>query len=332
MKNTFGDSVAITLFGESHGSHIGAVVDGLMPGVKIDEDFIKEKLAERRPSGEETTARVECDDFKIISGVFDGKTTGTPLCIIIENADVDSSLYEKNRGLARPGHADYSAYEKFHGFEDYRGGGHFSGRITAAYVAAGAVALTVLREKGIEVKASILDESTVLENAKAAKADGDSVGGVIETVITGIPAGVGEPWFDSVESVLSHALFSIPGIKGVEFGAGFSCADMLGSEFNDELYMDGDKIKTKTNNSGGVNGGITNGMPVVFRCAMRPASSIAKEQNTVNFIEGIDAKISTGGRHDAAIVLRACPVIEAASALAVLDLLSARYGTDLIGL
>lgn len=361
MKNTFGQSVAVTLFGESHGAEIGAVLDGIAPGVAVDEAYIAAKLAQRRPTGNISTARRETDAFRIVSGVFNGYTTGTPICILIPNGDTRSSDYEATRALARPSHADYTAYCKYHGFEDYRGGGHFSGRLTAALVAAGAIVRSALKEKGVRIGTHVarcagIDDRAFgeiegdldfLETAEfaaldktqgekmkaaiaAAAADGDSVGGILESVVTGIPAGVGEPWFDSVESLLSHALFSIPAVKGVSFGDGFALADLRGSEANDPFRMENGGICTTTNRSGGINGGITNGMPLRISVAVRPTPTIAKEQDTVDFLRKKEAKIATRGRHDPAIVHRARAVQDAMIALTIADLLAMRYGTDFL--
>lgn len=359
MKNTFGTSVSVTLFGESHGEMIGAVLDGMAPGIPVDMEYIKSRLDLRRPVGRISTARKEADEFSIVSGVFGGYTTGTPICILIPNQNTQSKDYAATRALARPGHADYTAYLKYHGFEDYRGGGHFSGRLTAPIVAAGAIAGSALKSKGIYIGthikrcagiedrdlADINDDIARLEDMpfgvldaekgaemqaailKAAD-EGDSVGGVLETVITGMPAGVGEPWFDSLESVLSHILFSIPAVKGVEFGKGFAMADERGSTANDPFRMENGKIKSATNNNGGINGGISNGMPIVVRCAVKPTPSIFKPQNTVNFMENKDETLLINGRHDPAIVHRARVVADAAVALALCDALAGRYGTD----
>lgn len=363
MENTFGTSVAVTIFGESHGAAVGAVVDGLAPGIKIDEDFIRTRLELRKPYGSISTPRREKDDFQIVSGVFEGKTTGTPVCILIPNTSQNSKDYEADRPLARPGHADYTAYVKYHGHEDYRGGGHFSGRVTAALVAAGAICLSALSAKGIEIgthisrlggisdsefstdeaelvseikalngkRFAVLDEQkaeTMQEVIKEAAADGDSIGGVLETAVTGLPAGVGEPWFDTLEGVLSHALFSIPGIKGVQFGGGFDLVDARGSEYNDAFRMESGRVVSKTNNNGGINGGISNGMPILFRCAVKPTPSIHIAQETVDFVKKEDAKIETGGRHDPAIIHRARAVVDSVAALALIDQLALRYGTD----
>lgn len=363
MKNTIGQSMCVTIFGESHGPYIGAVLDGLAPGITIDEDFIRHQLLLRRPQGKISTQRQEQDEFQIVSGVFEGKTTGTPLCILIPNSDKHSKDYGPMRSIARPGHADYTAYCKYHGYEDYRGGGHFSGRITAALVAAGAIVMPALSKKGISIGTHIsecagisdrkfdnidadikkLSDSifAVLEDdclermteaiEKAAK-DGDSVGGILETVITGMPKGVGEPWFDSLESMLSHGLYSIPAIKGVEFGAGFSMVGSFGSEYNDDYYVsENGTILTRTNNNGGINGGISNGMPILFRCAVKPTPSIYKEQSTVDFLKNEDTKLNIEGRHDPAIIHRARVVVDSISALLIYDALALRFGTDYFG-
>lgn len=359
MKNTFGHSVSLTLFGESHGAYIGAVLDGLAPGIRVDEDFMRTQLDKRRPAGKISTARREADAFQIVSGVFEGRTTGTPLTVLIPNTAQHSKDYSATRSLARPGHADYTAYAKYHGFEDYRGGGHFSGRVTAALVAAGAIMISALAEKGIYIGthikscAGVADKDfgeiaedikrlngldfAVLEDEKgaqmreaieAAAAEGDSVGGVLETAVIGIPAGVGEPWFDTVEGVISHALFSVPAVKGVQFGDAFDMVNSRGSAYNDRFYISDKEIKTATNHNGGVNGGITNGMPLVFSCAVKPTPSIFKAQDTVDFIKNENSVLELKGRHDPAIIHRARVVIDSVTALALADLLALRYGTD----
>ena len=357
MKNTFGTSVTVTLFGESHGPEIGAVIDGLAPGLPVNEAFIASQLTLRRPAGRISTARQEEDAFRIVSGVFEGRTTGTPLAILIPNRDTRSGDYQ--RGPARPGHADYTAYTKYHGYEDYRGGGHFSGRITAALVAAAAVVIPALQAKGITIGThvarcagiddapftdlpadleklnslpfAVLDEEkgqAMREAIEQAAARGDSVGGVLETAVLGLPAGVGEPWFDTVEGVLSHALFSVPAVKGVEFGAGFAFADMTGSQANDPLRIRNARTITATNHNGGVNGGISNGMPLLFRCAVKPTPSISLEQQTVNPLTGEETILEIKGRHDPAIIHRARVVVDSVTALALCDLLALRFGTD----
>ncbi len=357
MKNTIGNNLSVTLFGESHGEAIGAVIDGLAAGIDINEENIRNALALRRPAGKISTSRCEADEFRILSGVFGGKTTGTPLCIVIENSDTRSKDYEPQ--VPRPSHADYTANVKYNGFEDYRGGGHFSGRITAALVAAGAIIMSALNDKGIligthisrlggiddikfsdyanDLKALNLKEFAVLDEAigekmKAkiieAKEKGDSVGGVLETAVLGMPAGVGEPWFDTVEGMLSKAIFSVPAVKGVEFGSGFSLADMYGSQANDAFYVENGKVFTKTNHSGGINGGITNGMPIIFRTAIKPTPTILVEQDSVNLKTMENVKFKAKGRHDPAIIHRARIVVDSVTAIVLADLLATSYGTD----
>lgn len=359
MKNTFGNSVAVTLFGESHGEYIGTVIDGLAPGIDIDNDYISHMLTLRRPQGNISTPRKEKDEFKIVSGVLNGKTTGTPITIIIPNENVKSDDYLNIKTVARPSHADYTAECKYHGYQDTRGGGHFSGRITAALVAAGAICKYALEQKEIYIGTHIkrcagisdrefdnllsdiknLNEKTfaVLDEASGekmqeaiidAKTDGDSVGGILETAIIGLPAGIGEPWFDTVESLLSHIMFSIPAVKGIEFGAGFSFADMKGSTANDPMKIEDGKIITTTNNNGGINGGITNGMPIIFRTAVKPTPTIFKPQNTIDFSTMTETVSEPKGRHDPAIVHRARVVQDAATAIVMCDILAMRFGTD----
>ena len=358
MKNTFGNALSFTLFGESHGPSIGIVIDGLAPGLPVNEGAIAAMLTRRRPAGAISTARQEKDAFVIESGVFNDKTTGTPICIRIPNVDTRSVDYGSDDRLARPGHADLAAHCKYNGYEDYRGGGHFSGRITAALVAAAGIVMPALEKKGIRIGTHIrrlagvedrsfediitdianlqtefpvLDASVkdaMQQRVLEAKADGDSVGGVLETAVCGVPAGVGEPWFDTMESMLSHALFSIPAVKGVEFGDGFAMADMRGSRANDAWRVG---PATVTNHNGGINGGITNGMPIVFRCAIKPTPTIAKEQDTVSITTGMDGKLAAKGRHDPCIVHRAAVVVDAVTALVLCDMLTGRYGTDWLG-
>ena len=359
MKNTFGSSVALTIFGESHGAAIGAVLDGLAPGIPVDEEFIARQMDLRRSVGALSTARREPDKVKIVSGVFNGKTTGTPITFIIENQDTRSRDYGELAYKARPGHADYTASVKYRGAQDFRGGGHFSGRITAGIVAAGAVAIAALRSKGITVgthilrcggvadrsfsdipsdiekldglEFAVLDDSVKDSMTKAitdAKNEGDSVGGILETAVCGFPAGIGEPWFDTLEGVLSHALFSIPAVKGVEFGAGFGYADMKGSQSNDPFRSENGGVITETNNCGGILGGISDGMPIVFRCAVKPTPSIYKEQQTIDLTTGENTDLQIKGRHDPAIVHRARVVCDSVAALVLCDQLSLHFGTD----
>lgn len=357
MKNSFGNSLTITLFGESHGEYIGAVLDGIAPGIKINDEYIASKLALRRPSGMISTARVEADEYSIVSGVFMGYTTGTPLCILIPNTNKKSADYGEALDIPRPGHADYTARAKYHGYEDFRGGGHFSGRITAALVAAGAVVQCALEGLGIKLGSHITelhgafdrpfesigedidllakksfptlgDEARMVKEIEKAAERGDSVGGILETAVIGIPSGVGEPWFDSMESMLSHGLFSIPGVKGVEFGLGFAFADLYGSEGNDAFAVEDGRVITKTNNNGGINGGITNGMPVIFRTVIKPTPSIFKAQESVSLSKMENATLDLKGRHDPAIIHRARAVVDAVTALVIADALTTRYGTD----
>lgn len=362
MKNTFGSAISVTLFGESHGAAIGAVVDGLAPGIRIDEEYINKRLDERRPQGKISTARHEADKYEILSGVFNGYTTGTPLTLIIRNENTKSKDYSSLLDMPRPSHADYTASVKYRGYQDYRGGGHFSGRITAALVAVGAIIRCALEKKGVYVGTHVaklhgvcdrsfenikedirtlseggfpvLDSEAkdkMIAEAEAAAAVGDSVGGVLESAIIGLPAGVGEPWFDTLEGVLAHILFSVPAVKGVEFGGGFGLADMYGSEANDAFITDGVSISTATNNSGGINGGISNGMPVIFRTAVKPTPSIFKKQRTVSLSGMENCELEISGRHDPAIVHRARAVVDAVSAIAVADMLAVKYGTDWLG-
>ncbi len=359
MKNTFGSSVAITLFGESHGPWIGATLDGLAPGIEIDRDSIAHMLTLRRPAGTISTARAEQDTFRIVSGVVENRTTGAPITILIPNENVNSDDYSQMKTVARPSHADYTAECKYHGYQDSRGGGHFSGRITAALVAAGAICRCALEKKGIligthvkkcagildrdlqdlrtDLKAlnektfAVLEEGCGEQMQKAildAASEGDSVGGVLETAVVGVPAGVGEPWFDTVEGLLAHMLFSIPAVKGVEFGAGFAISDLRGSDANDAMRIEDGKAVTTTNHSGGINGGITNGMPLVFRTAIKPTPTIFRPQSTIDMKTMTETVLMPKGRHDPAIVHRARVVQDAATAIVLCDALAMRFGTD----
>ncbi len=322
--NSFGRIFRISIFGESHGESVGISIDGCPAGLPLTmEDFLVD--LERRRGGNQkgTTPRKE-DDLPIFkSGIFNGKSTGAPITILFENKNTRSTDYEKQRAVPRPGHADFVATEKFGGHEDYRGGGHFSGRLTVALVAAGVVSKKILRSfNGVEVKGSILeiggepDLEKGLQRAIDAK---DSIGGIVECRVTGLPVGVGEPFFDSVESQISHAVLSIPAIRGIEFGTGFAAARMFGSEHNDAIEnTDG---KTKTNHAGGIVGGITNGNEVVFRVAVKPTSSTPKEQETLNRATGLMEPFSVKGRHDLCIALRVPVVLEAVTAIVLADLL-----------
>lgn len=359
MKNVFGNSITVTLFGESHGEQIGVVIDGMAPGIDVDMEFVRHQLELRKPHGQISTKRVETDEPMIVSGVFEGKTTGTPICILFENQNTKSKDYAKTKDLLRPGHADYTALEKYHGFADYRGGGHFSGRITTPIVAAGAICIQALQKKGVYIGTHmkqcgslldkdfdnyeenitqlndtffpVLDEEVgkqMHEQIVKVAAEGDSLGGILETVVTGIPAGIGEPWFDSMESMLSHGMFSIPAVKGIEFGKGFEFAGIKGSEGNDAFALEDGKVITKTNHNGGINGGITNGMPILFRTVVKPTASIYKKQETVNIAEMTEEILQIQGRHDPAIIPRARVVVDSMTAIVLCDMLALRYGTD----
>ena len=361
MKNTFGSDLSLTIFGESHGRAIGAVLDGMAAGLPVDETFLAACMDKRRARGDGlSTPRVEADAVQLLSGVVNGRTTGTAIALMIENTNTRSGDYAKTADLLRPGHADYTAYAKYHGFQDARGGGHFSGRVTAPLVAAGAILLSALAGVGVTVGTHILRcggawdrpfadraaadvaalqtaefPTLTCEAAQAVSAEilqarkrQDSVGGITQTAVCGLPAGVGEPWFDSVESLLSHAVFSIGGVKGIEFGGGFSAVCGYGSDFNDSLRMENGRVVTATNRNGGINGGITNGMDVVFQCAVKPTPSIGQPQQTVDFLRGEDAELTIHGRHDPAIIRRICPVLDSVTALVLCDLLTQRFGTD----
>lgn len=323
--------IQYTIFGESHGPAIGVVVTGLPSGLAVDLDMVAREMARRAPGQDKTsTPRKEKDAVEILSGLFEGKTTGTPLCGVIYNSDTRSKDYSGLNDLPRPSHADFTASVRYGGYSDHRGGGHFSGRLTAPLVFAGALAKQLLTHRGITV-ASRIDLLGGVKNPTpeqideiilAAKAACDSVGGAVQCTVDGIPPGFGAPDLgENAEGIFAKHLFAVPGVKGIEFGAGFGFASMRGSEANDPFCMDGDAVRTVTNHAGGINGGITNGMPVTFRVAMRPTPSIAKPQQTVRLSAKTDATLVIEGRHDPCIVKRALPVIEAAAALAVCELM-----------
>lgn len=353
--NTFGNKITVTIFGESHGTAIGAVLDGLPAGEAIDWEAVRLEMARRAPGKNPlSTARSEKDAFTIDSGYFQGHTTGTPLCMRIVNGDQHSKDYDQLRHIMRPGHADYSGKIRYGGYNDYRGGGHFSGRLTAPLVFAGAVASQILARHGIYIGSHILqignvndrsfsplgEKTTTLQQLKTqnlpvldtnqaavmeqeiltAKQQQDSIGGSIECIIQGMPAGIGEPFFDSVESQLSHMMFSIPAVKGIEFGDGFALAAMRASQANDAFYYEQGQVKTKTNHNGGINGGITNGMPILFRLAIKPTPSISQPQETIDTDTQQNCMLEITGRHDPCIVQRAVPVVEAAAAWTILDM------------
>lgn len=357
MSSNFGEKVKITIFGQSHSEAIGVVIDGLPVGEAIDMEQVQQFMERRAPGRNAySTPRKEGDVPRVVSGLFEGKTCGAPICAIIENTNTRSKDYDKLKDLPRPGHADFTAWVKYDGYNDHRGGGHFSGRLTAPLCFAGAVCKQILERKGIHVGAHILSikgvkdtpfdavhiaaEALQAVTAKAfpvqedavgeamqaaiaaAKKKGDSVGGIIECAVTGLPAGVGEPMFDGLESRLAAAVFAIPAVKGVEFGAGFGVADLFGSENNDDFIYNADgTVETKTNNHGGSLGGISSGMPLVFRAAFKPTPSISREQDTISISKRENDKLAVVGRHDPCIVPRAVPCVEAAAAVAILDLL-----------
>ena len=353
MSSVIGDNIKVSLFGESHGSVVGATIHGLESGIKIDYEFIKHQMNLRKANDNLSTARVEDDEVKFISGVFNDFTTGAPLTVVIENKNVNSKDYPK---MFRPSHADYTQELKYKGYQDYRGGGHFSGRLTAPIVALGSIAISILKNKNIKIGShiknihNILDDNInfndldnyfnyvnneifpvlnlnkkeeMIKEIETIKEDLDSVGGIIETVIS-LPSSIGEPFFDSLESKISQYLFSVPGLKGIEFGLGFDFAKYRGKEVNDELVNDGE-VRTLTNNNGGINGGISNSMPIVFRCVLKPTPSILKEQRSIdeNFNNTI---LEIKGRHYPCIVRRARVVIDSLVALCLLDLISINEG------
>lgn len=364
MKNNFGTNISMTIFGESHGPCIGITLDGLPAGFKINLERIKEDMEKRKAKGSISTQRHEDDEVEIVSGFFNGYTTGTALTILIQNKNTQSKDYSDIQYRLRPGHADFSAYEKYHGFQDYRGGGHFSGRLTAPIVAAGSICRQILETKNIligshieqlyalhdapfsnnidELKKQIqtlnkkefatLDEQvaqnmeqTILE----AKNEQDSIGGILESAIINLPAGIGEPFFDSIESILAHLLFSIPAVKGVSFGAGFQMAAKKGSEANDAFIMN-DTIQTKTNNNGGINGGISNGMPIIIHTCIKPTPSIYKTQETVDYKTKESQTLNIKGRHDPCILHRARIVVDSMIAFGILDLLMSSNANNIL--
>ena len=360
MSSMIGNKLKVSIFGESHGDAIGVVIDGLPSGIEVDLDYIEKQMKRRAPGRNSlSTARKESDMSNIVSGFFDGKTTGAPLCAIIVNQDTKSKDYSELKTNMRPGHSDYPGFVKYSGCNDYRGGGHFSGRITAPLLFAGALAMQFLENyKGIFIGSrikkiyNVTDNSTFEESNDAicnlremyfpvtdeetgnkmqqeilkAKEQGDSVGGIAETLILNVPAGYGEPFFDSVESKLSHMIFSIPAVKAIEFGEGFNITNMRGSQANDAYYAKDSKVFTKSNNNGGILGGITNGMPIKFRTAIKPTPSISTVQETINIESMENTTLKIQGRHDPCIVQRAIPVIEGAAALVILDLVLEREG------
>lgn len=329
--NSFGRYFRLNIFGESHGESVGINIDGIPAGLPLEFDEFLADLERRRGGGQKGTTPRKEDDLPIFkSGLFNGHTTGAPLTILFENNNTRSGDYEKIRSIPRPGHADFVAHKKFSGYEDFRGGGHFSGRLTVALVAAGVIAKKILSLKGVEVKAAIVeiggekDPEAGLQKAIDAK---DSVGGIVECRVSGLPIGWGEPFFDSVESVLSHAVFSIPAVRGIEFGTGFEAAKMFGLQHNDAILNN--EGKTSTNHAGGIVGGITNGNELVFRIAIKPTSSTPKEQESLNWETGEVEKFSVKGRHDLCIALRVPVVLEAVTACVLTDLMMAAKNNQL---
>lgn len=355
MSTVWGNKIKVTVFGESHSEAIGVVIDNLPAGVTLDMAEIEREMARRAPNGGEfSTPRKEGDKAEIVSGYFDDKTTGTPLCAIIRNTNTKSSDYAQLKSVFRPGHSDYGYYLKSGGNNDYRGGGHSSGRLTATLVFAGAVCKQLLRQKGIEIGAHIMSIKDIedkpfgrdissdtlkklscevfplMDKGKfdamrdtilSARNDGDSVGGVIECAAVGLQGGIGEPFFDSIESHLASLLFSVPAVKGVQFGKGYELTKMYGSQANDPFRYEDGKVITSTNNNGGILGGLSTGMPIVFNVAIKPTPSIFKPQDTIDVSKKENTVLSLKGRHDSCIVVRAVPVIEAVCAMAIYDLI-----------
>ncbi len=349
MGNSLGKLFTITSFGESHGNCMGVVIDGCPAGLPITEEDIQQEVERRRPGAVGTTGRWESDKVEILSGVYNGFTTGAPICLLTWNKDIDSGVYKRNRFALRPGHADYTAFVKYGGFNDFRGGGRFSGRITVAFVMAGAIAKKLLGRLGVDVfahtveiggiKAQPKELTEIKENARKnplwcadqeaaekmarliekTREEKDSLGGIIEGVALNVPAGLGEPVFDNLDGELAKALFAVPAVKGVEFGVGFAVAGMKGSENNDPFIIKEGKIITTINNAGGILGGISNGMPIVVRVAIKPTSSIAKNQETVDIKNMDNTTLSVKGRHDVCIVPRAVAVVEAMMAVTLCD-------------
>lgn len=354
MSGIWKHNIGLSIFGESHGESVGITISGLEPGLALDEVFVQSELDRRKPGQSDlTTPRKESDKFEIISGLFEGHTTGAPLTMIIRNTNKKSSDYDHLKDRLRPGHADYTAKEKYKGFTDYRGSGHFSGRITAGLVFAGAVAKSILSKKDIVIGSqilsihdvyddllpSVINESHIKDLQQAfpvinkdkadkmkakileAKEDKNSVGGKIRCFAVNMPTGLGDPFFESFESILSGLIFSVPATKALEFGAGVSFASMYGSQSNDDFYYE-EGIKTRTNNNGGINGGITNGMPVDITVTIKPTPSIGKNQESVDMKTNQPVNLSVEGRHDPCIVPRVLPVIESVLAITILDLMS----------
>ena len=353
MSSIMGNKIKISVFGQSHSKAIGVVIDGLPAGKKIDMEKVVAFMERRAPGRNAySTKRFETDKPEILSGLVNDTTCGAPLCMVIYNENQNSADYENVMDTPRPSHADYSAYIKHNGFNDVSGGGHFSGRLTAPLCFAGTVCMQILEDMGVSVQAHILSikdvkdekfnpinvenynidkkEFSVINDSQGeqmkaeiekARIQGDSVGGVIECAITGVKAGFGDPMFDGVENMLAKNLFGIPAVKGIEFGNGFEATTLYGSENNDEFCIENGEIKTKTNNAGGINGGITNGMPILFNVAIKPTPSIAKIQDSISLKDKTEKELEIVGRHDPCIVPRAVPVVEAVAAITILDII-----------
>lgn len=317
--NSFGRVFRVSIFGESHGIQIGAVIDGCPAGISLHEDDLKEDFARRRAGGLGTTPRIEPDLPRIVSGVFNGKTTGAPITVVFENTNTKSGDYSNLWDQPRPGHADFTGQKKYGGYNDPRGGGHFSGRITLGLVAAGVIAKKIISPTTISANLIEAGGSKDIQRAvEEAVATKNSIGGIIECKCSHVPVGIGEPFFDSAEAVISHMIFAVPATKGIEFGSGFAAAAMKGNEHNDRIITA--EGKTETNYAGGINGGISNGNDIVFRVAVKPTSSIGMPQDTFNFRNKTVETLVIEGRHDACIALRIPVVIEAATAIALADL------------
>ncbi len=318
--NSVGRFFTVSVFGESHGDSVGVLVDGCPAGIPLGEEDFHEDMARRRGGRPGTTGRVESDRPLLVSGVFEGKASGAPILIQFKNEAAASENYKQIEAVPRPGHADFVAARKFGGFNDFRGGGHFSGRLTVGLVAAGVIAKKVIRPTAAAARVVEAGGETNIEDAvSGAISEGDSIGGIIECIVTDVPIGLGEPFFGSVESLISHIIFSIPGVKAVEFGSGFAAARMKGSEHND-VIIDTDGT-TETNNAGGVNGGITNGNEIFFRLAVKPTPTVSKPQRSINIKTGEKVSISIGGRHDTCFALRLPVVVESAAAVVLADLM-----------
>ncbi|MGE9875668.1 chorismate synthase [Hornefia butyriciproducens] len=327
MASEFGKNIRVSIFGESHGAAIGVSIDGMPAGVSVDMERLQHFLDRRAPGRSRfTTARREEDRPEFLCGIRGGVTCGTPITAIIRNRDTRSRDYSQMENIPRPGHADYAARMRYGGNEDCRGGGHFSGRLTAPLCVAGGIFLQALEAEGITVRARILEIGGNTEDPRGeiekAMAEKDSVGGIIECVVNGMPPGIGDPIYDGLENRISLAVFGIPAVKGIEFGRGFEAARLRGSENNDAFYFDGGTVKTRTNNHGGILGGISSGMPIVFRVAVKPTPSIGKEQDSIRYDTGENVKMTVQGRHDPCIVPRAVPCVEAAAAMAIYDLMA----------